>query len=259
MPWSKIVGQKFVLNQEELVISDYKPAHFELNNEPAVEAYSQSQKTKSAFVMSDVVKKISGIEDMEKKVINEVIEQRVLDKISEVQGKAYDQAHQLGYEDGYKAALEERRLEIQKSIQNFDAVITALSNAKDDILKQNEAYIVKLIYHIASRIAEKAIAEDPQSVLPVLQRIIESSQEQENITVMLSKENFNSLSQIQEMTSNQFGFLKKIKLETDENIKSGGCIVETNYGTIDAQVEERVKKMEVELFEALPKIKSVAV
>jgi hypothetical protein len=35
---------------------------------------------------------------------------------------------------------------------------------------------------------------------------------------------------------------ERIKFIADEKIKSGGCLIETEYGTVDATVEERVDR-----------------
>lgn len=40
-------------------------------------------------------------------------------------------------------------------------------------------------------------------------------------------------------------------------IKSGGCVIETNYGEIDAQVEQRLEQLWASINPALPKVKNV--
>ena len=51
-------------------------------------------------------------------------------------------------------------------------------------------------------------------------------------------------------------FLKNVKLQAAPNIQPGGCIVETNYGVIDARIAERTSKLWDEISQTLPKVKS---
>ena len=52
-----------------------------------------------------------------------------------------------------------------------------------------------------------------------------------------------------------FEFLKKIRLEGVEGISEGGCIVETNYGQIDARFEQRVEKLWEAVSESIHRVK----
>lgn len=254
MPWSK-----FNLNKKEAVVVDYKPRAFELNNETSIQAYSDGKKKQSSFVMNDVVKKISGIEDIEKQAEEERVEQQILDRMVSVQEDAYKQAYELGREEGFRAAVEERRLEIEQSILKFREITESLEAAKDLIFKQNEAFFIKLVYSIGSKIALKELNEDTYSVLPVLKKIVESSYKEDKLEVFLSPSNFEVISKIEALKSQEFDFLKNITFFSSEDVRSGGCLIETNYGTIDAQVEVRVQQLEDELFSSVPKIKPVAV
>ena len=48
------------------------------------------------------------------------------------------------------------------------------------------------------------------------------------------------------MTNNSF---EKVKIITDESIKVGGCIIETNFGGVDATVLSQLEEIETELLD----------
>ena len=50
----------------------------------------------------------------------------------------------------------------------------------------------------------------------------------------------------------KFDFLENSKLDVDESISQGGCRMSSNYGQIDATVEQRVEKVWSVINENLP-------
>ena len=54
----------------------------------------------------------------------------------------------------------------------------------------------------------------------------------------------------------EFDFLEKVKLIGNDKILPGGCIVETNYGEVDAQIEQRVEQLWTHLKDNMPRVKT---
>ena len=63
---------------------------------------------------------------------------------------------------------------------------------------------------------------------------------------------------LKNISGREFDFLKNVQLEASAEVTVGGCIIETNYGVIDARVEKRIENIWSELNQALPKIKKIA-
>lgn len=260
MPWSnKVLGQKkFNLVQEDSIVVDYKPQTFPLRTNVVSETYENEKRQGTDFVLSDVVKKISGIDEIERRAEEKDVEQKVLEKISGVQKNAYDEAYKLGHEDGRQAAFEAKLSELNQAVEDFKKITESLQNLKAQLVSQNETHIVKLIYHIASRIAYDHIQENPNLVLPVIEQAIEAAQADENVTVYVSPEQLKSMEDMQKLTSHDYTFLKTVKFMTSNDITTGGCVIETNYGEIDSRIEQRVKKIGDELLILTPRLKKIA-
>src|SRR3989344_537733 len=64
------------------------------------------------------------------------------------------------------------------------------------------------------------------------------------------------LERMKNQMGREFEFLKKVRFQVSDQVTSGGCIVETNYGVVDARIEERVNKLWSEMKQALPRVKS---
>ena len=260
MQWSSIHdhNNRSDDTKTEELVKEFKPRLFSLNKSEANAMHLAEKKSGSDFVMSDVGKKVSGIEAIEKKNEQDVVDRRVDEKMNELKTQAYDEAYQIGLKDGFKSAVEQRLKDINQTIDDFQILVNSIHSIKTDLVHQNEAHIVATIFRIAEKIAYGHIAENPDLVLPVIKESIEIAQADDEVTVLVSPEQIDLIDNLRKLSNRDFDFLKNVRLEASQNVMSGGCIVETNYGIIDAQVQTRVEKIWTELSQALPKIKKIA-
>ena len=244
--------------KSEELIKEFKPRIFSLNKSEANAMHLAQKKSGSDFVMSDVVKKVSGIEAIEKKNEQDIIDRKVDEKMTELKTQAYDEAYQAGLQDGFKSAVDQRLEEINKAINYFQGLVNSIHSIKSDLVHQNEAHIMTTIFRIAEKIAYAHIAENPDLVIQVMKQAIEVAQADDEVTVLVSPEQIDFIENLKKLSNRDLDFLKNVRLEPSVEVTSGGCIVETNYGVIDAQVQTRVEKIWTELSLSLPKIKKIA-
>ncbi len=260
MQWSSIHDHK-KQNEEgktEEVVKEFQPRIFSLNKSEANDMHMNKKKSGSDFIMSDVVKKVSGIEAIEKKNEQDIVDRRVEEKMNELKTQAYEEAYQAGLKDGFKSAVDQRLEEINQAINDFQGLVNSIHSIKSDLVHQNEAHIVTTIFRIAEKIAYAHIAENPDLVMPVMKQAIEVAQADDEVTVLVSPEQIDFIENLKKLSNRDLDFLKNVRLEPSPGVMSGGCVVETNYGVIDAQVQTRVEKIWTELSQALPKIKKIA-
>jgi flagellar assembly protein FliH len=97
------------------------------------------------------------------------------------------------------------------------------------------------------------IAEKPEMILDVVRQAILAAQSDEAVTVRVSPVDLEFIEQSRERLGKEFDLLKRAKLESSDSVTPGGCMIETNYGDVDATVEQRVDKLWKSLKEKLPK------
>lgn len=257
MRWSNILKKdKSSDVQSDISVLEYVPKLFEFDTPESATDYLREKEQGSDFVMSDVLRKTTGIEEIEKQSEEQKIEQKVLDKLVTLQQEAYQQAFDLGIEEGQKKAYEEKTATLENEIKKFLQLSESLNSIKLEMVTQNEAHIMRLIFDIACQIAFDHIKENPESVIQVIKKAIDKAQAEENINILISKQQMELLEKLRSSDNLETDFLKKVKLEASDKISVGSCIVETNYGVIDASVEQRVIKLWSELKQSIPKVKT---
>lgn len=254
MRWSKVLRTDSAQEQkDQSTVLDFKPREFDFGTPQMALDYLEKKKQGSDFIMSDVLRKTTGVEKLEKQTEEQKIEAAVLEKISEIQKLAYDEGFKLGYEEGNKEAFEKKSLELQGGIDQIKRLLESLNELKNELIHQNERHIVTLIYNLAEKIAFDQIEKKPEVIMNIITKAIEQAQLEEDIHVTVSAEQLQFIEQLRNSQQEKFEVLKNVKITGSEEIKPGGCVIETNYGIIDAQVAERTEKLWQELYTLMPK------
>jgi flagellar assembly protein FliH len=237
-------------------VLEYTPPKFELGTPEQAKSYLEGRMAKSNdFRMSDVIRVQTGVQKIEASNVEESVEQKVLDRLKEVQEGAYQEAYQLGLDEGRKEAFDRSTQDINARLSEMDQLFSAIRNLKKELIDQNESHLVQLAFHMAKRLAHIEVQSDPQIVVEVIRDAIEKAQAEEEVTVQVCPSQLEFLENLKSEHNREFDFLKKVRLEPAEGVNPGGCVIETNYGEIDARFEERVSKLWETVSENLLRVK----
>lgn len=252
MPWSKSVLPKELA--ENTVLS-YVPNQIQLGTPQQALNYLMEKQKGSDFRMSDPMRIQTGIAEIEEADSLEKIDEAALQKLQEIQEAAYKEAYELGLEEGKATAFQHLTNDIQNRLEEVDKLLQSFSEMKKELLAQNEAHLVKLLFHMASRIAHKEIQEDSMTVVNTLRDAVALAQDEQNILVRVAQEQFDFFESLKKQTGREFDFLRKIRFEPAAEVTIGGCIVETNFGEVDARTEQRISTLWNVISENTPKVK----
>lgn len=246
--------------QVENVVFDFNPQKFPVVVPEQANDFMQAegQRQDSGFKLNELISGQIGLAENEHKRIEEKLEALALEKLKEVQEKAYKEAYDVGLEEGRQHAYESVQLELREKLKSLEELIESISNLKKDLVVKNERSLVELVGFIANRLALQHIENDEEAIVNIITAAVEDSQDEERILVKVSEKDFQFLDENAEEMKKKISAMKKIKLEVGEEIKPGGCIVETNYGVVDASVEQRLEKLWDILKEKVPVVKEQA-
>jgi len=115
-----------------------------------------------------------------------------------------------------------------------------LETLKEKFYKEAEPEIIKLVIAIAEKVIGNIVEEKPEAIQDVVRQALERSLG-DRITVRLNPQDYKTI------IENQFEFkdvldrTKRLHFKEDDTIAQGGCIVETEVGTIDAQIQTQME------------------
>lgn len=134
-----------------------------------------------------------------------------------------------GYEEGKGIGLTEFTDQIKKARQ-----------LKQKILEQAEPEIMKLVMAIAEKVIGELVQKQGEAIHAIVRRALEHSLG-DRITIRIHPEDYRRLNKEDLQFKDILDRTKHLHFREDEAIEKGGCVVETEIGTIDAQLETQLK------------------
>jgi flagellar assembly protein FliH len=248
----------FTKEEADKLAVAYSPRKFPNVVTPAAVEFVrlQSEQEAPSFRIDKIVAQQTGVAELERMSMEEKVEREALARLKDLQEQAYQQAYQLGLDEGRELAFQQHQAELREKLDDLDQLLTSIVQLKGELVNFNESHIVRLVTYVGKRIAMKEIETDQHTILSVIRQAVENAQTEENITIRVSPSDLEFIEGVRDKLGKDMEFLVKAKIEAVDTISNGGCIIATNYGDIDASLEQRVDKVWQALSEKLPRVKN---
>ncbi|RME17670.1 MAG: hypothetical protein D6797_02060 [Bdellovibrio sp.] len=250
---SKVISQ----DEDGKIIFEYHPREFHLSSETDEKRLFDIQELseKSDFQMDPLVAEQVGLSELNRKKITEKVEKEALERLKEVEEKAYQEGYNLGLEEGKKEAFEKHKAEIQQRIEFIDQILKKFDILKEELVNNNEAEIIQLVHELACQISYSEISEKPEIILNVIKSVLKETQGEEEIRIYLSPQDYSFLKESRKKLGKELADLERVGFEESENIEPGGCVLESKYGSVDASLRQRVEQAWIALKARIPHVK----
>lgn len=166
-------------------------------------------------------------------------------------------AHQDGYKEGHEQGFLEGQNEVNRLVERIHKIVESVMVRREEILCETEQQIVELVLLMTRKVV-KIISENQKTV--VLSNVLAALKKirtRGNITLRVNTED------LKLTTAHVDEFIKRIEnvngisVIEDSSVDKGGCIVETDFGAIDARISSQLAELESKIMEISP-VKSVS-
>ena len=140
-----------------------------------------------------------------------------------------EKAKQKGYAEGREEGSSELTEEIVR-----------VRRLKEEFFANAEPDVIKLVMDIAEKVIGKLVAQHKEATHAVVHQALERSLG-DKIVVRLHPADWKRLQSADIAFKDILDRTKHLHFREDETIQKGGCVVETEIGTIDAQLETQLK------------------
>ncbi len=171
-------------------------------------------------------------------------EQRHEKNVSEAKRNGFEAGHEDGYQTG--------KQEVQRLIDRLHIVLEKTMDKRKVILDETEQQIVELVLLISRKVV-KVISDSQRNV--VMSNIIQALRKVKGRGDVVIRVN---LADVQLTTEHIKDFMdavesvKNITVAEDSSVEKGGCIVETDFGAIDARISTQLNELEQKILEITP-------
>jgi flagellar assembly protein FliH len=162
--------------------------------------------------------------------------------------EALDAGRNAGREEGYAQG----QAEVERLIQRTQTVLERAQDKRGEILVETEQEIVDLVLLLTRKVV-KAITESQRTV--ILQNVVQALRKVKSRGNVIIRVNLVDLKLTTEHTKNFIQMMegvKGIQVVEDSAVDPGGCIIETDFGEIDARIASQLAELEAKIMEVSP-------
>ncbi len=176
------------------------------------------------------------------------IEAGVNQKMEQIENEAFDKGYREGHEKGYQGGQEE----VKRLVDRLHLILTKAIDKRNEIIAESETQLINLVLLISKKVI-KVISENQKNV--VINNVIQALRKLKSRGDVVIRVNLSDLELATEHTKDFLKMVENVKSVTimeDSSVDKGGCIIETDFGQIDARVSSQLHEIEEKIVELMP-------
>jgi flagellar assembly protein FliH len=159
-------------------------------------------------------------------------------QVGELKSNATKQGYDTGFKDGFNKGKEAAKEEFSPVLKTTQHLVEELSEFRKEMYDKVEREMIEMVIALTKRVIHFEFSTHEDAVQNMIRLAVQSVLDRESMVIKIhptDKEYAESfLPELQHMYSE----IKNITFVTHSGIKRGGCVIETNFGVIDAQIEK---------------------
>lgn len=164
----------------------------------------------------------------------------IKDQAEEISEKAYAK----GFKEGEKAGIESEKRELKPVLEALNASILELDSVRSELHFAAEKQAVELGLVIAKKIICHEVSINNETIFRVLKEALKKVTDQQEIHIKMNPSDLQAIKDAEFQVSGLGKGADNVILEPADGISRGECVIETNFGVIDARIDSRIKVVE---------------
>ncbi|MDX9957473.1 MAG: flagellar assembly protein FliH [Spirochaetia bacterium] len=162
------------------------------------------------------------------------------------------EAHKKGFDQGREEGFKEGKAEVERLVHRLHLILERAMDKRGQILEQTETQVIELVLLIARKVV-KTISENQKNV--VISNIGQALRKLKTRSDVIIRVN---LADLQLATEHAKDFIelaenaKNLNVVEDTAVDRGGCIIETDFGEIDARISSQLHELEEKILDISP-------
>ncbi|WP_288517292.1 flagellar assembly protein FliH [uncultured Treponema sp.] len=166
----------------------------------------------------------------------------------EIKRNSYEEGLKEGKKDGYDSGKEE----VNRLIDRSHKILEAVLNRREQILNETEEQIIQLVLLMTRKVV-KVMSENQKSVVMAnVLSALKKVKARGDVTIRVNLEDVKLTTEHIKDFTEQVESVSGITVVEDSSVEKGGCIVETDFGAIDARISSQLSELESKILEISP-------
>jgi flagellar assembly protein FliH len=144
-----------------------------------------------------------------------------------------------GYAQGERAGTEAGGTRADAMLRRLTATLEELATLRADVLQRAERQVVQLALALAHRVLEREIDGDRGLLLAMARVALDRMGEAARATIRLHPDDYAIVMTAREQSRET----DQLQVVADTTVGRGGCLVESDFGLMDAGIDSQIREM----------------
>lgn len=174
--------------------------------------------------------------------------QEAENEVAKIRQDAYNEGYKAGHEEGYNSG----KPEVERLVEQLHHIIDKTLDKRSEIIEESETQLINLVLMITKKVV-KVISENQKNV--VINNVIQALRKLKSRGEVLIKVNLEDVELTTEHVKDFMRMVDNVQSVTvveDSTVDKGGCIIETDFGEIDARISSQLQEIEEKIIELAP-------
>jgi flagellar assembly protein FliH len=190
--------------------------------------------------MVDLAAKREGTDDDSKHDLEEVRKEAFAKGYAQGKKEAYDK----GLRDGTRQGIKEGQAAVAPLIEDLSKAAREMDKVKRQLMRRTEQETVSLAMAVARKIIGSEVSTSDKALTGIVKQALQRVSGNETIRIRMNPEDVQRMEDLRGDLSVDIEDNKTLQFIADKSITSGGCLIETEMGSIDARIEKQLQVVE---------------
>lgn len=191
------------------------------------------------FDQANVNKAKEGVKELLRDTLNKAKRQA-----ADIKAHAQKQGYDEGYAEGFKKGEDAAREEFQPFLKTIEGLIASLTGFRKDMYDKGEREMVEMVVSLAKKVIHFEFSTRDDAVQEMILLAVQSVLDRESMVIKINPTDKGYAESFRPELHHLFGEIKNITFEAHSGVERGGCVVETNFGVVDARIDKLGEQME---------------
>lgn len=201
--------------------------------------FSYDSENARNFDQANVKKAKEGVKELLKDALDKAKSQ-----VADIKSSAKKEGYDSGYEDGFKKGEDSARNEFSPFLETIQGLITDLTGFRKNMYDQLEREMVKMVVDLAKKVVHFEFSTRDDAVQEMIRLAVQSVLDRESMVIKINPADKGYAESFRPELHHLFSEIKNITFEAHSGVERGGCVVETNFGVVDARIEKLDEQMD---------------
>jgi len=216
--------------------------------------FSQSKEAKAIFNLSDIAAEAQAIIDSARREREKILAQ-CREEANQIRLQAQQEGHRQGKEKGFTEGTKEGKekayseakqnfaVRSEETLRTLKKILENFDQAKQELFWQAEQQTVALAIDIAEKVIKKAGLVSHEMGKENIKAALAIIARENDVVIKVNPQNLVYLEELAGRNELVLGEYESIRFESNEEVDPGGCLVCTNHGEIDAQLDTQIARI----------------